>query len=153
MNFWPTITFLKQRKQKAITYASIVKELFKKKILWRTQVLFVGPLITMFWTSGDVCPGFQKPGWIPFCVLCYLHAMDSSDSPLVRHLLTSDGQHGSQSRYLHACSRGRMPLKNLSFQLCYICCHYWKNNSLCLFIEISNNNEQMSWQILPLTFV
>ena len=24
----------------------------------RAQVLFVGPLIPLFWTSSDVCPGF-----------------------------------------------------------------------------------------------
>ena len=31
----------------------------------RTQVLFVGPLIPLFWTSGDVCPGFQNQGGFP----------------------------------------------------------------------------------------
>ena len=31
----------------------------------RTQVLFVGPLIPLFWTSGDVCPGFQSQGGFP----------------------------------------------------------------------------------------
>ena len=40
---------------------------FKKN--WRTSVLFVGSLIPLFWTSGDVCPGFQSQGrrvqWIP----------------------------------------------------------------------------------------
>ena len=30
-----------------------------------TQVLFVGPLIALFWTSGDVCPGFQSQGGFP----------------------------------------------------------------------------------------
>ena len=27
---------------------------------WRTSVLFVGPLIPLFWTSSDICPGFQR---------------------------------------------------------------------------------------------
>ena len=80
------------------------------------QVLFVGPLIPLFWTSGDICPGFHwypcfgllvtsalgftdtpvldfwwhlpwvsKPGWIN-SLSCLL--TDSSDSPLVWHLLT-----------------------------------------------------------------
>ena len=29
---------------------------------WRKQVFFVGPLISLFWTSGDICPGFQSQG-------------------------------------------------------------------------------------------
>ena len=33
---------------------------FKKNFFWRTQVLFVGPRIALFWTSGDVSSGFQS---------------------------------------------------------------------------------------------
>ena len=29
---------------------------------WRTLVLCVRPLLPLFWTSGDVCPGFQNQG-------------------------------------------------------------------------------------------
>ena len=29
---------------------------------WRTHFLFVGPLIPLFRTYGDVCPGFQSQG-------------------------------------------------------------------------------------------
>ena len=29
---------------------------------WRTQVLFMGPLIPLFWLSGDICPWFQSQG-------------------------------------------------------------------------------------------
>ena len=36
----------------------------------RTKFLFVGPLITLFWTAGDVCPGFQSQGGFP--CLCAL---------------------------------------------------------------------------------
>ena len=32
---------------------------FLKNIFWRTYVLFVAPLIPLFWTSGDVSSGFQ----------------------------------------------------------------------------------------------
>ena len=39
--------------------------LFFFKIFCRTQVLFVGPLIPLFWTSGDICPGFQSQGGFP----------------------------------------------------------------------------------------
>ena len=37
----------------------------------------------LLWTSGDICPGFQSLAWVLRC----LHAMDSSDSPLVWDLL------------------------------------------------------------------
>ena len=39
---------------------------------WRTRVLFVGPLIPLFWTSDDVSPGFQSQGRSLACVLCRL---------------------------------------------------------------------------------
>ena len=38
----------------------------------RTRVLFVGPLIPLFWTSGDVCPGFQSQGGFLTCTLSCL---------------------------------------------------------------------------------
>ena len=44
---------------------------------------------TLLWTSGNICPGFQNQGGSLACVLYRLRAMDSSDSPLMRHLLTS----------------------------------------------------------------
>ena len=31
---------------------------------WRTKVLFVGPLIPLFWTCGDVCSGFQSQAFL-----------------------------------------------------------------------------------------
>ena len=46
-------------------------QLFFKKF-WRTQVLFVVSLIRLFWTSGDVCPGFQNQGGSLVCVLSCL---------------------------------------------------------------------------------
>ena len=51
--------------------------------IWRIPSLFVGPLIPLLWT------GFQSEGEFLTCVLTCLCAMDSSDSPLVRHLPTS----------------------------------------------------------------
>ena len=50
---------------------------------------FVGPLIPLFLTFGDVYPVFQSQGGSLACVRCCLHAMDFSDSHLVPHLLTS----------------------------------------------------------------
>ena len=32
---------------------------------WRTSVHFLGPLIPLFWTSGDICPRFQNRGGFP----------------------------------------------------------------------------------------
>ena len=67
-------------------------EFFFKQLHVRESVLiffskhfygFVGPLIPLFWTSDDVCPGFQTkvdPLNYVFHRLC---AMDSPDSPLV----------------------------------------------------------------------
>ena len=38
------------------------------KKFWMTSVLFVGPLIPLFWTSGDICPRFQnRSGSSPVC--------------------------------------------------------------------------------------
>ena len=33
---------------------------FSLKKIWRTSVLFLVPLIPLFWTSGDVSPGLQS---------------------------------------------------------------------------------------------
>ena len=35
---------------------------------WRTQIVFVGPLILLFWISGEVCSGFQSCGGDPLSV-------------------------------------------------------------------------------------
>ena len=40
---------------------------FCKKKFWRTWVLFVGPLIPLFWTSGDISSGFQSQSG--FCLI------------------------------------------------------------------------------------
>ena len=54
--------------------------------LWSILVRLPTPLLR---TSGNVYPGFQSQNGSFDCVLCHLCAMDSSDSPLVRHLLDS----------------------------------------------------------------
>ena len=45
--------------------------------------IFEGPLILMFWTSGDVCPGFQSQGGSLTWVLHHMHATDSPADLLV----------------------------------------------------------------------
>ena len=44
---------------------------FFKKTFCRTWVLFVGPLVPLFWTSPDICPGFQSQGG-SLCMLSHL---------------------------------------------------------------------------------
>ena len=62
-------------------------EFFKKKL--EDISLFVGPLIPLFWTFDDICPGFQSqcgspPPHLHTCMLHHLCATESSDSPLVQ---------------------------------------------------------------------
>ena len=47
-------------KLKTSVFDKLEMKLFFFFNFWRTRVLFVGPLIPLFWTSGDVCPGFQS---------------------------------------------------------------------------------------------
>ena len=51
-----------------------------KKIFGGQSVLFVGPLISLFWTSGDVCPGIQRPGRS----LTILHVLSPACDGLLR---------------------------------------------------------------------
>ena len=55
---------------------------------WRTRVLFVGPLIPLFWTSGDVSYGFQSQSGQPYLCLAEIHLWCDTCQP-------PDGQHGS----------------------------------------------------------
>ena len=41
---------------------------FQNKI-WRTCIFFVGALIPLFWTSNDICPGFQSHSGSLVCFL------------------------------------------------------------------------------------
>ena len=54
-----------------------------KAILSRPLVLFVGPLILLLWTFGDICTGVKARVGTLTSMLCCLHAIDSVDSPLV----------------------------------------------------------------------
>ena len=47
---------------------------------WRTSAFFMVPHILLFWTSDDVCPGLQSQGRVDSftCMICHLHATDSS---------------------------------------------------------------------------
>ena len=52
-----------------------------------TRSLLICLSVIVVSTSGDVCPESQSQGIPHLCALS--HAMDSSESPLIRHLLTS----------------------------------------------------------------
>ena len=60
--------------------------MFFKIKFWRKHVLFVRPLTPLF---GDVYPGIESQGGSLTCTWPHLHAIDSSDLPLVWHLPTS----------------------------------------------------------------
>ena len=61
---------------KGLTYFTwqdiMVTERIGWYFFWRTQVLFLGPLMPLFWTSGDVYPGFETQGGSLACVLSRL---------------------------------------------------------------------------------
>ena len=59
---------------------------FKKKL--ENISPFVGSLIPLLLTSGDICSGFQSQGGSSVTYFVARITMDSSDSPLVQHLLT-----------------------------------------------------------------
>ena len=65
--------------------------LFCFKKFWRTYVLFFGPLVPLFWISGDVSSGFQSQSL--FCLICCFVEANvmyiPQDSPLVVHVPTS----------------------------------------------------------------
>ena len=48
------------------------------QIFWRTSFLFLERLMPLFWTSGEICPGFQFLDGFPACILLCPYAMDSS---------------------------------------------------------------------------
>ena len=58
-------------------------------LFWRTLDIFMGPLIPLFWTSGNVLPRLQGQIGCQACMLYCLCVRDSSDLPLVQHLLVS----------------------------------------------------------------
>ena len=60
------------------------------KTFWRRSVLFVGPLIPLFWTSGDISFGCQSQSGQPYSHLVEAYVLHIPwDSPLVQHPLTS----------------------------------------------------------------
>ena len=96
-------------------------------------------MIALFWTSGDICPGFQSQGRSLVCMLPHLHATNSSDSPLVQHLLTSwrpAWQSVIFPTYMYARIRSGDLLH--SKQICYPLGHHdWLHSVLILHVDIA----------------
>ena len=65
--------------------------IFFKKIFWKTSALFLGPLIPPFLELLVISALGFKARVVLSLVCCFVACVqwDSSDSPLVRHLLTS----------------------------------------------------------------
>ena len=59
----------------------------------------MGPLTPLYWTFGDICPGFQSQDGPLANMFPYLYTRDFSDSPLMQHLLGS--QYGSWAILIH----------------------------------------------------
>ena len=81
---------------------------FFKLNFCRTQVLFMGPLIPLLWTSGDVCPGFQSQGGFP----C-LHASSPAHNGFLRFTSGATPAFSTNSG-VHCIRHGWLFLSDLS---------------------------------------
>ena len=100
---WPNSTIVTSRrvcafltaKEKVCLVLGINKrygklEILFSKIFWRTFILFVGPLIPLFWISGGFSSGFQSQSGQSYSHLVDVYVMYiPSNSLLVWHMLTS----------------------------------------------------------------
>ena len=103
-----------------ITYMTkaIFSAFWKSANFLRTWVLFVGPLIPMFWTSGDVSSGFQSQSGQPYLYLAEAYMMYILwFPPLVQHLLTS-WQPAWQLSCSHPCTC-EQALVGLETRICH----------------------------------
>ena len=108
---------------------SILPEIFIfLKKMWRTKVLLVEPLIPLFWTFGDVCPGFQS---LSRSFLCDFLPVWSSDSTLVWHLLIVEISMAAkpfQSRYLQTCPQALVEVRSSTYIVSSDICSQTKKN-------------------------
>ena len=73
---------------------------------WRTRVLFVWPLIPLFWTTGDISSGFQSQSGQPYWHLAEAYVLHIPwDSPLVWQLPTFWWPAWQSSHLLHVPAR------------------------------------------------
>ena len=76
------------------------------KSFWRTHVLFLGPLVPLFWISGDVSSGFQSQSG--FCLIryfcggeCNVHSPRFTSGATLADLLAAGAQPVTSP---HACA-------------------------------------------------
>ena len=82
---------------------------------WRTWVLFVGPLIPLFWTSGDVSSGFQSQSG--FCLIRTWRRRTSNVTHSLRFIS------GATTADLLAASMATEPISST-----YLRRHWWELN-------------------------
>ena len=84
---------------------------FKSTIFLRTLALFVGPLIPLFWTSGDVCPGFQSQGGSLACFLTCVILRFTSDATPADCIEVSMAAEPFRSMYLQTCPQALVEVR------------------------------------------
>ena len=70
---------------------------------WMTWVLLVGPLIPLFWTSGNVCPGFQSQDGSLACFLTWVILRFTSGVTLADCIEIHMAAKSFRSTYLQTC--------------------------------------------------
>ena len=79
------------------------------------QVLYVGSLITLFWTSGDVCHGFQSQGGFLACFLvCALFLRFTSDVTPADYIEVSMAAEPFLPMYLQVCPHALVEVQGLN---------------------------------------
>ena len=117
----------------------ILTQLFFKKFFGRTSVLFVGPLIPLFWTFGDICPGFQSQGGSFFCVCflsCVILRFTSGVTP-ADCVEVSMAAEPFRSTYLQTCPKALVEVPQLDTF----------NISVLAHTKFSNNTEYLKCSI------
>ena len=92
-------------------YASYWNAFLFLKFYMSAQVLFVEPLISLFWISGDICPGFQSQYGFLACLPRRQHTRKSrftSDATPADLLPGSMAARPFRSIYLHTYNH-RLP--------------------------------------------
>ena len=99
---------------------------------WRTWVLFVGPLIPLFWTSGDVSSGFQSQS--RFCLIRTWRRCTSNITHSLR--FTS----GAAPADLLAASMAAEPISSI-----YLWRHWWESNGRPLAPWANAQPTELCW--------
>ena len=89
-----------------LSFSKATELFFFFKSFWRTHVLFLGPLVPLFWISGDVSSGFQSQSG--FCLIryfcggeCNVHSPRFTSGTTLANLLAAGVQPVTSP---HACA-------------------------------------------------